>query len=78
MNSEVKKMKAELRKIARRIVKERPNAEESTLGDLIRKECLKKRIDYDGEIVAWAADREVNKESYSNIARDRKLGNDWG
>jgi len=72
------KMKVEFRKIARQILKEIPNAEVNTVGELIRDECLKRRINYDGQIVDWAADREVNKEMYAKIRKDRKLGNDWG
>jgi hypothetical protein len=71
-------MKANLRRIAKKILKLYPNLEVSELTELIKDQCIHEHSTYTHDLAEWAADREVNKQDYSRIYQERKSRKHWG
>jgi hypothetical protein len=78
MTEKERLMKAELRKIAKRIFKQIPTISVNRLTDMIKDECIREHCQYTNELATWAADREVHKKNYSQIREQQKSGKGWG
>jgi len=64
-------MKTNLRHIAKKILKGYPNLEVRELTELIKDQCIREHSTYTHELAECAADREVNKQNYSKIYKEK-------